>query len=118
MPLPPKIISKIPTSELTVAVDSLLKEDGLTEKQSEFQLLLEEAGLTNPVIASELANLLYTSKESTKFKVLEKLLSLKQLNPKTEEVKSQLPTIVFNIQTEGPIQINSGFAPKRMIDGN
>lgn len=96
------------------AVDSALKKSGAIPAETEFVDALESEGLNIQRLAAELANLVYNSKDITKYKAIISALKAKGINIEEDRVESRQINVQFNIKGDNT-NINNLFAPERNI---
>lgn len=99
-------------SMIESAIDSALKKAGAIPASEEFVDALENEGLTVQRLASELANLIFNSKDITKYKAIVSALKAKGINIDAERVEDRQINVQFNIQGDNT-NLNNVFAPER-----
>lgn len=106
MPLPynPEIIEN--------AVSSALEKSGVLSKRNSAIESLNEAGADVERLAHEIANLVFSAKESTKLKAIQYAFALHGINIQAESTPPINPTINIMVQGED-IQLKNLFAPER-----
>ena len=110
MPLP----VTISTEEVTKAVTAVLIDNKVIPKRTSALEAFEDAGCDVRMLATQLATLVLTARDSTRLKAIITGFNLHGINL-TPELGAQVPDIIFNIEGDNA-QVNQMFAPERKIN--
>lgn len=104
----------LPSRQLEAIVEQALEKAGVLPPREEASEALKSAGIDIQVLASQLANIIFTAKDSVKLKAIEQAFALHGISIKPEAATQGTPQIIFNVTGEN-VNLNSLFAPERNI---
>lgn len=115
MPLPSHLLQPVQLDSriLGDAVEQVLEKTGVLSPRDKVQRALDQAGMDVESLATHLASLILTSKDSTKLKAILNAFEMQGVATRLEETQSKTPVINFNIQSETGVNIQNLFNPER-----
>ena len=102
----------LPNNQLEAIVEQALERAGVLPPREEAAQALINSGIDIPSLANQLANLIYTAKDSTKLKAIEQAFAIHGVSIRPESATAGMPQIVFNVSGDN-VNLNSLFAPER-----
>jgi hypothetical protein len=101
------------TNILNAAVETALEREGVIPKKDTAIAALDANSCDIYSLATYLANLCMTGKDSVRLKALQMAFAVHGIELNKVEVAHAAPVINFQIKTDGALNLNQLFAPER-----
>ena len=115
MPLPSHLLPavQLDTASISQAVEQVFEETGILTARDKVQRALDASGMDVESLATHLASLILTSKDSVKLKAILNAFEMQGVATRLEDSTSKSPTINFNIHSDTEVKIQNLFNPER-----